>query len=71
MVGGDIIWRDRRLGRVASGESGGESGGALAVGISREMRFVVATDIPALCSERMRSATLPPPVLRMIIFRLG
>ncbi len=47
-VGGESIWRDRRLGRVASGESGGESGGAPDVGISRDMRFVVETDKPAL-----------------------
>ena len=64
-MGAESIWSDSRLGRLTVGDSGGESGGADEVGISREMRFVVATDRPALCSERMRSAMLPPPVLTM------
>lgn len=57
-AGGESACRDKRLGRTMSGDSGGDP-----MGISREMRFVVATDRPALCRERMRSAMLPPPVL--------
>jgi hypothetical protein len=38
----------------------GESGTAVVVGSSREMRLVVLTDIPASCNDRIRSAMLPP-----------
>ncbi len=57
-AGGDNACRARKFGRTLSGDIGGD-----AMGISREMRFVVATERPALCRERMRSAMLPPPVL--------
>jgi hypothetical protein len=38
----------------------GESGTAVVVGSSREMRLVVLTDIPASCNDRILSAMLPP-----------
>ena len=36
------------------------------MGISRDMRFVVETAIPAFCNERIRSAMLPPPVFTTV-----
>lgn len=40
--------------------------GTKEVGISRDMRFVVETAIPAFCNERIRSAMLPPPVFTTV-----
>lgn len=42
----------------------GESGTVGLVGSSRENLFVVATDMPASCKDRIRSA-IDPPGLRM------
>ena len=62
-VGGESIWSESRLGgRAAVGDIGRDKGTVGEVGISRDMRLVVDTAIPAFCKERMRSAMLPPPV---------
>jgi hypothetical protein len=40
----------------------GESGTAMVEGSSLETRFVVVTDKPASCNDRIRSAMLPPDI---------
>ena len=47
-VGGDSACRDKMLGRMVVGDVGGEKAAETGDnGISRDMRLVVETDIPA------------------------